>query len=161
MAPSLLGSISGAVAKRLCTGLQIRVGRFDSGPRLQISPAAPSGAVFFTASEAHTRHGLRSHPVARPDISPEEIATFSHRNVVTKCLGSKDDVEPTVSTDTLEPGDLYLLCSDGLWGMVKDARISEIACSTPDLEAACQLLLDEANHAGGPDNISAVLVRVG
>src|SRR5205823_14556545 len=98
---------------------------------------------------------------ARPDMSPEEIATFSHRNVVTKCLGSKDDVEPTVSTDTLEPGDLYLLCSDGLWGMVKDARISEIACSTPDLEAACQLLLDEANHAGGPDNISAVLVRVG
>jgi protein phosphatase len=94
-------------------------------------------------------------------MSPDEIATFSHRNVVTKCLGSKDEIDPTVGTDSLEPGDLYLLCSDGLWGMVKDPRIAEIACSTTDLEAACQLLLDEANQAGGPDNISAILVRVG
>jgi protein phosphatase len=98
---------------------------------------------------------------ARPDLSPDEIATFSHRNVVTKCLGSKDDIEPTVSTETLVPGDLYLLCSDGLWGMVKDEIIAQIAASTSDLEAACQLLLDAANEAGGPDNISAILVRVG
>ena len=98
---------------------------------------------------------------ARPDLSPDEVATFSHRNVVTKCLGSKDDVEPTVSTDALEPGDLYLLCSDGLWGVVKDDEIARIAGSTSDLEAACQLLLDAANEAGGPDNISAILVRVG
>ena len=98
---------------------------------------------------------------ARPDLSADEIATFSHRNVVTKCLGSKEEVEPTVSIDALEPGDLYLLCSDGLWGMVKDEKLAEIAGSTTDLEAACQLLLDAANQAGGPDNISAVLVRVG
>ena len=98
---------------------------------------------------------------ARPDLSADEIATFSHRNVVTKCLGSKDEVEPTVSTETLLPGDLYLLCSDGLWGMVKDETIAQIAGSTGDLEAACQLLLDAANEAGGPDNISAILVRVG
>ncbi|HET6146923.1 MAG TPA: protein phosphatase 2C domain-containing protein [Polyangia bacterium] len=98
---------------------------------------------------------------ARPDLHPDEIATFSHRNVVTKALGSKDEIEPTVSIETLQPGDLYLLCSDGLWSMVKDEQIAQIAGSTSDLEAACQLLLDAANEAGGPDNISAILVRVG
>jgi serine/threonine protein phosphatase PrpC len=98
---------------------------------------------------------------ARPDLGPEEIATFSHRNVVTKCLGSKDEVDPTVSTDTLLSGDVYLLCSDGLWSMVSDPKIAEIVGSTSDLEGACQLLLDAANAAGGPDNISAILVRVG
>jgi serine/threonine protein phosphatase PrpC len=98
---------------------------------------------------------------ARPDLGPDQIATFSHRNVVTKCLGSKDEIEPTVSVEALVVGDLYLLCSDGLWGMVKDEQLAAIARSTTDLEAACQLLLDAANEAGGPDNISAILVRVG
>ena len=97
---------------------------------------------------------------ARPDIDPEEIASFSHRNVVTKCLGSKDEIEPTVSVDALQPGDLYLLCSDGLWGTVTDEKIGAIARSTDDLDGACKLLVDAANEAGGPDNISAILVRV-
>jgi protein phosphatase len=97
---------------------------------------------------------------ARPDISADEIASFSHRNVVTKCLGSKDEVDPTVSTEGLEAGDLYLLCSDGLWGTIADDKIAGIIGSTADLEAAGQLLVDAANAAGGPDNISAILVRV-
>jgi serine/threonine protein phosphatase PrpC len=97
---------------------------------------------------------------ARPDIGAEEIATFSHRNVVTKCLGSKDEVDPTVSTEVLETGDLYLLCSDGLWGTIADDKIAGIIGSTGDLEAAGQLLVDAANAEGGPDNISAILVRV-
>ncbi len=97
---------------------------------------------------------------ARPDIDPEEIASFSHRNVVTKCLGSKDEIDPTVSIDGLQPGDLYLLCSDGLWGTVTDDKLCAIARSTDDLDGACKLLVDAANAAGGPDNISAILVRV-
>jgi protein phosphatase len=98
---------------------------------------------------------------ARPDMSEEEIASFSHRNVVTKCLGSKEDLDPTVTVDALRPGDLYLLCSDGLWGTVTDDRIAAIVRSTDDIEGACQLLIDAANEAGGPDNISAILVQVG
>ena len=98
---------------------------------------------------------------ARPDMSVEEIATFSHRNVVTKCLGSKDDVDPTVCVEPVQPGDIYLLCSDGLWGAIPDETIAVIAQSTDDIEAACQALIDAANDAGGPDNISAILVRVG
>ena len=97
---------------------------------------------------------------ARPDISPEEIATFQHRNVVTKCLGSKDEIDPTVSVEPLLHGDIYLLCTDGLWGVVPDEKVVEIVRSTEDLNAACALLVDAANEAGGPDNISAILVRV-
>src|SRR6266700_6089886 len=129
--------------------------------QLTVAHTGDSRAYRVRAGQIHRM--TRDHSImeemlaARPDLGADEIATFSHRNVVTKCLGSKDEVDHTVSTDGLEQGDLYLLCSDGLWGMVKDPRIAEIACSTPDLEAACQLLLDEANQAGGPDNISAIL----
>ena len=98
---------------------------------------------------------------ARPSMTAEEIAAFAHRNVVTRSLGSRDEVEPELLVEPLEPGDLYLLCSDGLWGSVPDERIGAIIRSTTEIEAACQLLIDAANDAGGPDNISAVLVRVG
>jgi serine/threonine protein phosphatase PrpC len=98
---------------------------------------------------------------ARPDMTFEEISAFSHRNVVTKSLGSKEEVEPTLYVNTLQRGDRYLLCSDGLWGAVPDEKMEAIIRSTDDIEAACQLLIDAANEAGGPDNISAVLVHVG
>jgi serine/threonine protein phosphatase PrpC len=58
-------------------------------------------------------------------------------------------------------GDLYLLCTDGLWGSVPDAKIGAILQATSDVEAACQLLIDAANEAGGPDNITVLLVRIG
>jgi PPM family protein phosphatase len=98
---------------------------------------------------------------ARPEMTDEEVAAFAHRNVVTRSLGSKEVVEPALHVSPLQDGDVYLLCSDGLWGPVSDEKIGDIIRGTRDLEAACQLLIDAANEAGGPDNISAVLVRVG
>ena len=97
---------------------------------------------------------------ARPDMGEAEIAAFSHRNVVTKAVGSKPDIDPTLTVEQFTRGDLYLLCSDGLWGSVKDGAIADILRSTDDLEAACQLLVDAANDAGGPDNITALIVRI-
>jgi serine/threonine protein phosphatase PrpC len=104
---------------------------------------------------------LEEMMAARPDMNEEEMSAFSHRNVVTKCLGSKDEIDPTIHVETLQPGDVYLLCSDGLWGSVPDAKIAAVVRGTGDLQAACQGLVDAANQAGGPDNISAILVRVG
>ncbi|HEY2903533.1 MAG TPA: protein phosphatase 2C domain-containing protein [Polyangia bacterium] len=104
---------------------------------------------------------LEEMMAARPDMSADEIAAFAHRNVVTKSLGSKDEVEPTLYVNTLQRGDRYMLCSDGLWSVVPDPTIESILNANEDIEAACQLLIDAANEAGGPDNISAVLVRVG
>jgi serine/threonine protein phosphatase PrpC len=97
---------------------------------------------------------------ARPDMSAEELQSFAHRNVVTRALGTREQVEPTVSTTAMERGDLYLLCSDGLWASVADETMAGILRSTKDLEAAAQLLVDAANDAGGPDNITAVLVQI-
>jgi protein phosphatase len=104
---------------------------------------------------------LEEMMAARPDMSEEELSSFSHRNVVTKCLGSKDEIDPTVSVEPLYTGDTYLLCSDGLWGPVRDVMIGEIVnAAGADLAAASQALIDAANTAGGPDNISVILVRV-
>jgi protein phosphatase len=97
---------------------------------------------------------------ARPEISDEELSKFAHRNVVTRALGSKEEVEPTIHQDTFEPGDIYLLCCDGLWDEVPDPRIKEILSTTADLELACQRLVDNANESGGKDNITALLIRV-
>jgi len=98
---------------------------------------------------------------ARPEMTEAEIAAFAHRNVVTRSLGSKEEVDPAMLVEALQEGDLFLMCSDGLWGSVPDAKIKSIVSATPDVDAACQLLIDAANEAGGPDNITAVLVKVG
>src|SRR5207249_10861485 len=66
---------------------------------------------------------LEEMRAARPDLGADEIAAIAPRNVVTKATGSKDELEPTVYVNTFAPGDLYLLCSDGLWGSVDDDRI--------------------------------------
>jgi protein phosphatase len=108
-------------------------------------------------------HSLVEEMLAvRPGMSEEELSGFAHRNVVTRSVGSKEEVDPAILVDTLAKGDIYLLCSDGLWGSVPDKQIGAIVSDNAgDLEAACQLLIDAANDAGGPDNISALLVRVG
>lgn len=97
---------------------------------------------------------------AKPDMSPAELKNFAHRNVVTRSLGSKPEVEPSVASQAVAPGDVYLLCCDGLWGSVDERRIAEIVGHNRDLEQGCQKLIDAANDAGGPDNITAILVRV-
>jgi len=82
------------------------------------------------------------------------------RNVVTRALSGGEDPEVDVLDTVLEPGDRWLLCSDGLFGVVTDDRIQEILTGGDPLEAVCQRLVDEANQAGGPDNITALLVEV-
>jgi len=98
---------------------------------------------------------------ARPEMTDEELAGFAHRNVVMRSLGSKEELEPDVYVNKVAAGDVYMLCTDGLWGSVPDVKIASILTSTDDVEAACQLLVDAANEAGGPDNITVLLVRLG
>jgi serine/threonine protein phosphatase PrpC len=133
----------------------------------QVTVAHAGDSRAYRIRDNEAKRLTRDHSVleemlaARPEMSAEEIAAFAHRNVVTRSLGSKEEVEPTLYLNTLQRGDRYLLCSDGLWSVVSDQRIQDIVGGNPDIEAACQLLIDAANDAGGPDNISAVLVRVG
>jgi PPM family protein phosphatase len=97
---------------------------------------------------------------ARPGLSADQVAALANRNVITRALGSRPDVEPTVYLNSYAPGDIYLICSDGLWGCVPDDAIAAVVTSEPDLETACHALVDAANRAGAPDNVTALLVRV-
>jgi protein phosphatase len=97
---------------------------------------------------------------ARPNLSPEQLRALIGRNVITKALGSRPELEPTVYLNSYLDGDTYLICSDGLWNCVSDDAITAIVCGEPDLETACHALVDAANRAGAPDNVTALLVRV-
>jgi PPM family protein phosphatase len=92
--------------------------------------------------------------------APDESVLASMKNVLTKALGARDDVDFEVAVRELSEGDVVLLCSDGLTNMLTDARILEIvAARGTDLEAACRDLVAAANAGGGRDNISAILLR--
>ncbi|MFS8070188.1 MAG: protein phosphatase 2C domain-containing protein [Byssovorax sp.] len=95
----------------------------------------------------------------KPDLLPEEIARLP-KNIITRALGMKDAVKVDIRSDRAEPGDVYLLCSDGLTGMVPDVQILEVVGLTDNPQEACELLIAEANDAGGTDNISALIIHV-
>ncbi len=94
-----------------------------------------------------------------PDLSPEILRQLPS-NVVTRALGTKEDVQPDVRSEPLVEGDIYLLCSDGLSGEVSDEDLLFGVLESEHLADACELLVAMANEAGGRDNISALLVRV-
>ena len=104
-------------------------------------------------------HSLINDALAlKPDLTQEELARLP-KNVITRALGMKDAVKVDVQTVRVEPEDIFLLCSDGLTGMINNDQILEVFSLTNDLEEACELLIAMANEAGGTDNISALLVR--
>lgn len=92
-------------------------------------------------------------------ITPQEAAVSVHRNLVTRALGVEDAVPLEVGEHAVEPGDIFLLCSDGLSDMVADDDIARILCGAQALERKARLLVDEANCNGGRDNISVVLIH--
>ena len=102
---------------------------------------------------------LEDYMDAKPDMTEEEKRNFPHKNVITRALGMADHTEVDVSSWDLLPGDVCVVCCDGLTGMVRDERIAEIVGEEPELQTACQRLVDEANENGGVDNITVALVR--
>ncbi|HEY0141473.1 MAG TPA: Stp1/IreP family PP2C-type Ser/Thr phosphatase [Thermoanaerobaculia bacterium] len=93
-------------------------------------------------------------------LTEAEAEKHPLRNVITRALGGALQVTPDASEIEPRPGDVILLCSDGLTGMVPEEEINRIVTgSGGDLEKACQQLIDAANERGGLDNITAVLVR--
>ncbi len=104
-------------------------------------------------------HSLLNDYLKAKKLSPEEIENFPHKNVIVRALGMKDSVVVDVNRIEPKPGDIFLLCSDGLSGMVTDEQIQQVLQSTPDLDKACAQLIDSANANGGNDNVTAVLAR--
>jgi protein phosphatase len=86
----------------------------------------------------------------------------AYAHVLTRALGVQPAVEVDVVAVSPPPraGDVFLLCSDGLWGQVDEADIAEVLAAEPDLDAASRRLVDLANARGGPDNVTVLLVRI-
>lgn len=105
-------------------------------------------------------HSLIGEAIAfKPDITEAELALFP-KNVISRALGRGASVEIDVRTEALESGDVFLLCSDGLSGMVTDASILRHLEDEPEPDAACRALIQAANEAGGTDNVSVIVLRV-
>ena len=106
-------------------------------------------------------HSLVGELVRSGRLSTEEAEHHPHRSVITRAVGT----EPTVDVETLtvaaSPGDLYLICSDGLTDIVRDEQIAElIQAADHDPDAAAEALVAAANRAGGIDNITVVLFEI-
>jgi PPM family protein phosphatase len=121
-----------------------------------------SRGYFWRRGELHpttSDHSLVNELVKTGRLTPGEIDNFQHKNVITRALGMPDFAAIDVSQVELLPGDVCLLCCDGLTGMVSDARIAQILAAEKDLQVACRRLIDEANANGGIDNITVALAR--
>jgi PPM family protein phosphatase len=105
-------------------------------------------------------HSLLNDYIKMKHLSPDEIAAFPHKNVIVRALGMRDTVQVDIHVDVPRMGDTYLLCSDGLSGMIADSQIGEIMARQQDLDQACDELIGVANRNGGLDNVTAILVRV-
>jgi len=105
-------------------------------------------------------HSLLNDYIKMKRLSPEEIASFPHKNVIVRALGMKESVKVDCFLDKPEVGDIYVLCTDGLSGPVSDEEIREIMAGSVDLPSASKGLIERANRNGGPDNITVVLARV-
>jgi PPM family protein phosphatase len=93
-------------------------------------------------------------------LSATEARQHPWRNVVTRALSGGDDPVVDLQTLDLVSGDRLLLCSDGLSSVVTDARIAAIVSAHADPEATCEALVAEANDAGGPDNVTALVIHI-
>jgi protein phosphatase len=104
-------------------------------------------------------HSLLNDYLKAKKLSAEEIEAFPHKNVIVRALGMKDTVQVDVGRSEPQDGDTFLLCSDGLSGMVSDVEMEAILGSTSELEDACSKLIELANAAGGNDNVTCILAR--
>jgi PPM family protein phosphatase len=105
-------------------------------------------------------HSLINDYIRMKRVTPEEAENWPHKNVIVRALGMKESVQVDILTEAPRAGDTFLLCSDGLTGMIKDDQIQHVLMTERDLDRAVERLITAANEEGGVDNISVVLARI-
>jgi protein phosphatase len=93
-------------------------------------------------------------------LTPEQARYHPYSNVITRCVGASPEVEPDIYAGELKIGDLFLVASDGLTGMVDDRRLQMLLMSRAEPERKVHALISEANGRGGLDNITAIVIQV-
>ena len=93
-------------------------------------------------------------------LTPEQARSHPYSNVITRCVGANSDVAPDVYVGAVKQGDLFLLASDGLTGMLEDPELADVLASGREPQQHVDSLIDEANRHGGLDNITAIVVRI-
>jgi protein phosphatase len=142
------------------------VGATLSRDRRRIAVAHVGDSRAYRVRDGRIEQLTRDHSLvsdileAMPDLSAEQRAELP-KNVVTRALGVQDSVNVDIGSHEVREGDVFILCSDGLSGMVSDDEILAIVSRSPDPDLACRHLVRLANDHGGEDNVTVLVVRVG
>jgi len=142
-------------------GTTLVVGVFQDG-RLMLGHIGDSRCYRLRGTELTQitkDHSLLQEQMDAGLITPEQAAVSTNKNLVTRALGVEDAVLLEINEHRVEPGDTFLMCSDGLSDMVDDATIAKILQGDGSLEEKCTQLVDAANANGGRDNISVLLAQ--
>jgi protein phosphatase len=134
-----------------------------SGERYLIGQVGDSRVYLLrggTLSQLTKDHSYVQEQVDAGYLTPEQARYHPYSNVITRCVGASSDVEPDVYRGAVRKGDIFLVASDGLTGMVDDRRLCQLLGSHAEPERKAQALISEANGRGGLDNITAIIVQV-
>ncbi|MCB0881877.1 MAG: Stp1/IreP family PP2C-type Ser/Thr phosphatase [Thermoleophilia bacterium] len=134
------------------------------GHRLDVVHVGDSRAYLWrgdTLEQLTHDHSVVAELVRQGSLSPEEALNHPHRNVITRALGAEPDVTVDTYQHDVEPDDILLLCSDGLYGEVSDDEILAELRTATSMEEAAAALVARANANGGSDNVTVVLARIG
>jgi len=157
-----LADANDAVVERVPGGGTTLTAALLLGQQITIGHVGDSRAYVISknGSKVITRdHSLVERLRELGQLTEDEAATHPQRNVLYRAIGQGGNLEVDVSSHPVPSDGFILICSDGLWGVVPDAEIQHIVLSSPNPQVACEKLVQAANAAGGPDNITAVLVQ--
>jgi protein phosphatase len=133
------------------------------GDEVAIGHVGDSRAYRLRAGELRlltSDHSLVEELRRQGRLTDAQAEDHPQRSIITRALGPEPEVEVDTMTYSARPGDVYLICSDGLTTMVKEARVREILIESPTLDEATERLVREANEAGGRDNITVIAFRL-
>jgi PPM family protein phosphatase len=106
-------------------------------------------------------HSLVEEMRRKGQLTDAQAEDHPQRSIITRALGPEPEVEVDLQTVPAQPGDVFLICSDGLTTMLDDEQIARVLARASSMESAVRALVDEANRAGGRDNITVVAFRLG
>ncbi len=131
-------------------------------PLVHVSNVGDSRAYLINKNEIlqiSRDHSLVAEMVRIGNLTPEEARQHPRRNVLTLSLsGQRQEITPYTASIAIHPGDIILLCTDGLWGVVPESKIQEVALALAPQKAA-ERLVELANENDAPDNISVIIAR--